>query len=214
MSYLDVSNLGFLIIIISLVGYLSNWLNVCWLNFRITQWLYFLGAFIHELSHAILCILTGAKIVEFKVFSRQPHVSHLSSRLPLIGQLLISIAPIFGGLFFLYAINYYLLQNYFVLAVPQDIWQVLAMPVGLFYQFNFLQWQTWLFLILMINSGAMIGLSWQDLKNFWPLLLIGLFVNAPFVTPYLFLAISLLVCNVILQLMLILIIKLILLFRR
>lgn len=214
MPYLNISNIGFLIIIISIVGYFSNWLNVRWLNFRFTQWLYFLGAFVHELSHAIVCVLTGAKIIEFKVFSRQPHVSHLASRLPLIGQALISIAPIFGGLFFLYGVNHFWLNDYFVLSTPRDIWQMLALPVGLFYQFNFIEWQSWLFLILMINSGAMIGLSWQDLKNFWPLLLVGLFINSTVIAPYLFLVISLLLCNIVLQLIIVLIIKTVLLFRR
>ncbi len=114
-------NLGILIITITALGYISNWLNNKYLNFKLTRWLYYLGAAVHETSHAILCILTGAKITEFKIFSKQPRVSHTKSKIPLIGQLLISLAPIAGGLLFIYAINYWLLQGYFTIIIPNNI---------------------------------------------------------------------------------------------
>ena len=124
-------NLGLLIILISLFGYISNWINWKFLNYPIIRLLYYFGAIIHESSHAILCLLTGAKITEFNIFSSQPHVNHYKSRLPFLGELLISTAPIIGGLLFLFLINKYYLQSY--LLVPQlNNWQnILYAPVYL-----------------------------------------------------------------------------------
>ena len=90
-------NLGVLIILITISGYLSNWINWQFLNYKPVRLLYFLGSFVHETSHAALCLLTGAKIKEFKVFSRQPRVVHSEPKLPILGMPLISLAPLFGG---------------------------------------------------------------------------------------------------------------------
>ena len=91
-----------------------------------------MGALVHETSHAVLCVLTGAKIREFTVFAEQPRVVHDRSRLPFVGELLISAAPIAGGLLFLFLINRYLLGNYFVppqVADWQDWRSVLVAPL-------------------------------------------------------------------------------------
>jgi len=67
----------------------------------------FPGVLVHELSHYLMCKLTGARVVEMKLFEKQQaggqtvyggHVTHESSKLPLIGDPLISFAPVFGCL--------------------------------------------------------------------------------------------------------------------
>ena len=67
----------------------------------------FPGVLVHELSHYVMCKLTGAKVVELKLFEKQQaggqtvyggHVTHGPSKLPLIGDPLISFAPVFGCL--------------------------------------------------------------------------------------------------------------------
>ena len=93
-------NFGLAIVLVVTFGYLSNYLNWRFLNYKITHYLYYLGAIVHESSHAILCILTGAEISEFVVFSAQPHVTHSKSKIPVIGMFLLSSAPIYCGLFF------------------------------------------------------------------------------------------------------------------
>ena len=57
-------NLGVIIILIAAFGYLSNTLNWRYLNFGVIRFLYYIGALVHETSHAVLCIFTGAKIRE------------------------------------------------------------------------------------------------------------------------------------------------------
>jgi len=198
-------NLGLLIILITTLGYLSNWLNGKYLNYQLTHWLYRLGTIIHELSHAILCVLTGAKITEFSILSKQPHVSHSKSKLPLLGQPLISLAPIAGGLFFIYAINVWLLNNYFTVAISNNWYEAINSLFIYVSQINLADWESWVMLLLLINIGAMIGPSTKDLKNIWPILIIMLFITWPALSELCLLTISLIILNIIIQAILILI---------
>jgi len=205
----DIS-LGAAIIAITAFGYLSNFLNWRYLNYGITRLLYYLGAFVHETSHAILCILTGAKIERFTVFSTQPQVVHRKSKLPILGEVLISIAPIAGGLLFLFLINRYILGNYFV--APQfsgrSSWQsIFIEPLKLLSQINLLQWQSWLMIFLSFNAGAMLGPSTRDLKNIWPVLILLLFIKSPLLVGVCLAALSLIFVNIILQIIAILFLK-------
>ncbi len=105
---LDV-NIGVIVIAITALGYVSNFLNWRFLDYAPIRALYYVGALVHETSHAIACILTGARIEQFTVFSNQPQVVHRKSRLPILGELIISAAPIAGGLLFLFLVNRYAL---------------------------------------------------------------------------------------------------------
>ncbi len=206
---IDVS-LGIAVILITAFGYFSNFLNWRYLNYRIIRLLYYVGAIVHETSHAILCILTGSRIQEFTVFSDQPHVVHGKSKLPFLGELLISLAPIAGGLFFLFLINHFCLKDYFV--IPQfsieESWQnILLGPLKLLSQINLLRWQSWVMIFLSFNAGAMLGPSVRDLKNVWPALIILLFIKSPFLTGICLAALSLIFANIILQVAVILILK-------
>ncbi len=196
-------NLGLVIVLVVLFGYASDWLNWRFLNYRITRLLYYVGALVHETSHAILCVLTGAKIREFSVFSSQPHVTHEKSRLPLIGNLLISSAPIFGGLLFLFLINRYVLENYFLLVPFTGNWNYLILePINLLAQIRLFDWQSWVMLALFINIGAMIGPSTRDIKNVWPAVIILFFVQSPPLVDLGLVALSLIVVNIAIQLFL------------
>lgn len=195
-------SLGVVIVLIAVFGFISNFLNWRYLNYRVVRLLYYLGAFVHETSHAILCILTGAKIEEFRIFSDQPHVTHQKSKVPFFGELLISAAPIAGGLLFLFLVNHYLLENYFI--VPQfsnwHDWQsVLMEPLIILSQINLLQWQSWVAILLSFNAGAMLGPSMRDLKNVWLALIVLFFVRSPFLAGVGLVALSLVFANIILQ---------------
>jgi hypothetical protein len=211
-------NLGLVIVLIATFGYVSNFLNWRYLNFNIIRILYYIGAVVHETSHAALCVMTGAKIEEFTIFSDQPHVTHQKSRLPIIGEPLISFAPIAGGLLFLFLINRYLLGNYFAftaLASQFSSWHdwrtLLAGPFELLRQINLLQWQSWVMILLFFNVGAMLGPSFRDLKNVWLVLIILFFVPPfqlarPFVAMGLT-AFDLILINIFLQVVVIIFLK-------
>ena len=202
-------NLGILIILIALLGYISNWLNLRYLNYSVVRLLFYVGAFLHELSHVIFCRLTGATITGGNIFSRKPHVIHSKPAFPLIGQLLISLAPIIGGLLFLFLINKYYLVNYFEIPQFSDWQSVLIAPLNLLSQINLLGWQSWLMILLFLNIGAMIGPSLQDLKNIWPIMIILLFIKCSPLLSLSLLVIILILTNIIIQIILILFIRIV-----
>ena len=195
-------NLGLIILGISALGYISNWLNWRFLNYKVVHLLYYIGAFVHETSHALLCLLTGAKIIEYKVFVKHPHVSYAKSAIPILGNVLIAFAPIAGGLLFLYAINKFFLSAYFM--IPQfSGWQnIFGDAFRLLAQLNITHWQILLALLLFLNVGAMIGPSFQDLKNIWPILIVLFFAKSEFLGHLGLLAIILILTNIIIQLIL------------
>ena len=208
-------NLGILIILITLLAYVSNWINWRYLNYKLTHWLYFIGAFVHETSHALACFLTGARIEEYNVFSRQPRIVYSPNpRLPLIGRLLISLAPLIGGLLFLFLINRYWLLGYFNLPPVSSLQSILFLPLGLLSQINLLDWQSWVMVLLLLNVGAMIGPSVKDLKNIWPVFPIFFFIKSPLLLNFAFLVIGLILTNIIIQFFLILLINLIKIAKR
>ncbi|MFA6463441.1 MAG: M50 family metallopeptidase [Candidatus Paceibacterota bacterium] len=201
-------NFGIALTLVVIFGYISNALNWRFLNYKITHFLYYVGAVVHESSHAILCILTGAEISEFKVFSNEPHVTHSKSKIPVIGMFLIASAPIYGGLFFLYVINHYWLGNYFTISPIKNNWQnTLLEPIRILKQINILQWQSWVMIFLFLNIGAMIGPSFQDLKNIWPVVLLMFLVKSYYIADICIIALSLILVNIAIQLCLILLLS-------
>lgn len=201
-------NLGVAILAISTLGYISNWLNWRYLNFGIVRMLYYIGAFVHETSHALLCLVTGATIREYRVFSTQPHVTHLKPRLPLLGTPLIALAPIPGGLAFLFLVNKYLLSSAVTIPHLTGLASIPHEIVAFIAQLNPIHWQSWVIFLLFFNLGAMVGPSFQDLKNMWPLLILLLFVNIAPIFSFFSFAMILILINIVLQLALILILKL------
>ena len=88
------------------------------LDIIFTGWI---GTPVHELGHAIFCILFRHRIVEMKLYDPDPkdgslgYVNHSynpNSRYQRIGNLFIGIGPILFGAFVLYALLYYLLPEF------------------------------------------------------------------------------------------------------
>ena len=198
-------SLGLIIILIVIFGYISNWLNWRYLNYKITRYLYYIGAFVHESSHALLCLVTGAKIDEFKVFSDQPHVIHRKPKLAFISNLFISSAPIFGGLLFLFLVDHFVLGNFLTL----NSGGIFTGPLKLIMQLNPLHWQSWVMLLLLINAGAMIGPSFQDMKNVWLAVVVLFFVQSAPLENLGIVALDLILVNIILQIVVVVIVRLI-----
>ncbi len=201
--------IGIMLIAISALGFLSNWLNWQFLNYKINHWLYYFGAFVHETSHAILCLATGAKISQYKVFNEQPRVVYSKPKLPVVGNLLISIAPLFGGIALLFLINKYFLLNQYTMPEFSN-WRFFFIDFLKFIkQINIFDWKNLITIFLLLNVGAMIGPSARDLKNVWFLLLLLVFIPWAFFTHLGLFAIVLILMNIILQIILIALISLI-----
>jgi hypothetical protein len=55
------------------------------------------GVMVHELSHLVACVITGAKVSRVVLFSRSGgRVEHSRPAMPLLGQPVISLAPVAG----------------------------------------------------------------------------------------------------------------------
>ncbi|HTK33266.1 MAG TPA: hypothetical protein VL335_01820 [Candidatus Paceibacterota bacterium] len=204
---------GFILLIVIAVAYFSNWLNWKFLNSNITRYLYYIGALIHESSHALVAVVLGSHIHEFKVFSEQPRVVYGKPKIPLVGNMLISLAPLFGGLIFLYLVNSYVLHSQFAIhsVVLENIYNSL---LSLIFQINLLHWQTWVLILLFINVGAMLSPSWQDIKNMWPALIIFLFIDIAPLSNLLTIALQLILVGIVIQVGAIILVKIIELVRK
>lgn len=197
-------SVGIILILVVLSGYVSNWINWKFLNYRITHYLYYVGAFVHESSHALMCLCMLAPIEEFEVLSDQPHVAYRKSRIPFVGNLFISAAPIFGGMLFLFLLNHFVFGNFFTPVIPSfDVQGLLWAPFALLGQLDIIHWQSYVMLLLLINVGAMIGPSLQDMKNMWFLLILLFFVQVPSLEQFGLMAFCLILANIFLQIILI-----------
>lgn len=91
--FLTVVLLGIGVIIISLA------LDILWAQVIPLRLLYYAirapGVFVHECSHILGCIITGAKIKKVVFFSQEGgSVTHTPSKIPYIGDVVISTAPL------------------------------------------------------------------------------------------------------------------------
>ncbi len=128
------------------------------------QLVLFPGVVIHEFSHALGCLLSGAKVDEISLFSSKgSYVKHGKPKLPLIGSFVISFAPIAGGI-----------ASLWVAAKPLG----LVLPrVGASFSFdevremalfatdNWESWPFWVFVYLTISIVICLVPSKQDLNN-------------------------------------------------
>lgn len=81
------------------------------------------GVILHELSHAFACICVLAKVKEISFFDRTGgYVRHEKSKVPIIGPVIISLAPLFVGIILVYLLaNYIISDQSFKLALSLDI---------------------------------------------------------------------------------------------
>ncbi len=135
------------------------------------------GIVVHEFSHALLCLLTGAKITKISLFDKEGgSVSHQPSRLPVIGPILISIAPfVFGtGLIVLFA-HWLGLKGTDLSSLQPTVPSALTFAKSLLSQFNFHDLHNWLILYLTLSVAVTMTPSRQDIMNI-ALLLVTVFV--------------------------------------
>lgn len=136
-----------LLVSVLVLSYAANyWLSRIFVG-KTYRYLIAPGVIVHEYSHALGCILTGARIKQIRVFDeRGGAVVHEEPRFAL-GQGIISLAPIFGA-----AVTVYLLA---VLLVPEF--------VGL-RELQISSWQFLVFAYLAASITAAMAPSKQDLK--------------------------------------------------
>jgi len=151
-----------------------------------------LGTPIHELGHAIFCIIFLHKIVEIKFFEPDPvtgilgYVHHTWNRFNpwhILGNFFIGIGPVILGCGALFALFYFLIPDSSrawddIIAQVKEIdgsysvgsylsvlqGSALVMVKLIFTFSNLASWQFWVFLYLAVCVASNIRLSWSDLK--------------------------------------------------
>ncbi len=134
------------------------------------------GIVVHEFSHALLCILTGAKITKISLFDKEGgSVRHQPSRLPILGPLMISFAPfVFGAALIILFAHWLGLKSTDLSAVQPNTASILAFVKSLLHHINFRDPRNWLIIYLTLSIAVTMTPSRQDILNI-ALLLISLF---------------------------------------
>lgn len=162
------------------------------LDIIVTGWI---GTPVHEIGHAIFCLLFLHKITEIKLFDPNPddgsigYVNHSYNRRSIyqrIGNFFIGVGPIIFGSVVLYAAMYYLvpnIKNVFteierhssaIHAMGLSNWQVIRQSLteavsitlgALTDPANFSQWQFWVFIYISMCVASHMQLSPPDIKH-------------------------------------------------
>jgi hypothetical protein len=145
-----------------------------------------IGVIVHELSHALVCLLTGAKIYSMNFFAKEGgYVKHGRSKFHFVGNALIAMAPIFGAFAALWGLIYYFGLRFDFSAINFsngffENFRILFQSSWVLVKQGYQKWQFWVLLYLIISICAALAPSKQDFKNaIWGLLflfLIGLII--------------------------------------
>lgn len=162
------------------------------LDIIVTGWI---GTPVHEIGHAVFCLLFFHKIEKIKLFDPNPqdgsigYVIHSYNRKSIwqrIGNIFIGVGPIIFGSIVLYAAMYYLvpdIEGIFseimkhgvaISSLELDNWQVAYQSLldsltitlkALSNPANFSEWQFWLFLYISMSIASHMELSPPDIKG-------------------------------------------------
>ena len=172
----------FLVVIVTglAVMGLSRLIDHLWARVFRHPWLYFLlsapGVVIHECSHIIGCLITGAKIKKVVLLSKEGGmVSYAQPALPVIGNVIISTAPLFFLPLVLAALTW-LFGTYagctFPAAIPVPgspaaVYSLILVTGRTLYQNLVTAFNGWfiLYLYLAMSLALSFSPSTQDLKN-------------------------------------------------
>ena len=150
----------------------------------------FIGTPIHELSHAIMCLIFGHKIQEIKLFQVDDsgtlgYVNHTykpKNLYHLVGNYFIGVAPLVGGSIFLYLMMWLLLPSSFTVTtilledltqLQQDgldltflvyLGKVMATVISSIFTYQF-GWRSIVFLVLVVCMSLHMNLSQEDVKG-------------------------------------------------
>ena len=153
-----------------------------------TAWL---GTPIHELGHALMCLIFGHKIKDIKLLTLNRadgtlgYVSHSYNRNSVyqtVGNFFIGLAPIISGIAALTLGLYFLLPHSFKALEGMRQAPVLSQPFGLtFFQryanaslvfsqsiftaSNLINPKFWIFILFAIGVSSHMALSWADIKG-------------------------------------------------
>lgn len=125
------------------------------------------GVIIHELSHAFVCLFTGAKMTRISFFEKDGgSVEHHPSKLPIFGPVAISIAPFVFGAVIIYFLSKKLgIEGTNLAAVDITKEGVAGFFRAALANLNFGDPKTSIIVYLVLSIAVTMTPSWQDLRN-------------------------------------------------
>jgi hypothetical protein len=134
------------------------------------------GVIIHECSHIFGCLITGAKIRKVVLFSeRGGSVTYGSPAIPLLGDVIISTAPLFCIPIILAGCTWIFSQYLgcvipplpMIIDSPEGVLSLGGGIIGMFTQNILVRFNPWFFLYLYLTLTLVLSLapSHQDFKN-------------------------------------------------
>lgn len=125
------------------------------------------GIIVHEFSHALLCLLTGAKISKISLFEKEGgKVVHSSPKIPILGQILISLAPIAFGAGAIFLLSKKLgINDVDFTAIHLTKQGLLEFIRSTFSNLDFHKTSTWMIVYLVLSIAVTLTPSFQDLRN-------------------------------------------------
>ena len=181
--------------LIGLFGMFISFCNRCFCDcvggvaFFIVRITGFIGTPIHELSHALMCLIFGHKITKMQIYNIKMssgtlgYVEHTYNRKNLynqMGNFFIGVAPIvIGGLAVTLFVRFLTPQMYatmifegtdiinvsfdnFFFEIPKSIWTILS---SIFSPSNFSNWRWWVCIIFAIAISIHMEISRSDIKG-------------------------------------------------
>jgi hypothetical protein len=119
------------------------------------------GIIIHELSHALACLICWAKIREISFFDQDGgYVKHEKSPIPIFGPILISTAPLVISI-----IIFYFLGRLLKLEGSLDFGTIIFNLKLILKSINFVNWRSFLAIYLLLSVAVTMTPSRQDLIN-------------------------------------------------
>jgi hypothetical protein len=168
----------YLVVLFLILELLSFFYSKLFSQLRFLRSSIILGIFLHESAHYLACKLTLAPVKKFKIGWKRGYVVHGKSKIPIIGGLIISLAPLFVGLISLGGVLYYLnngqqLFSSSLEAAKAANWlAVFAYLRKWILHLDYSSWQFWLSIFLSLNILASFTPSKKDYKNiFWGIIL-------------------------------------------
>jgi hypothetical protein len=125
------------------------------------------GIIVHEFSHALMCLLTGAKISKISLFEKEGgKVEHSSPKIPILGQIVISLAPVVFGSGAIYLLSRRLgINGVDITSIDLTKEGVIRFFTSTFSKLNFNDMWTWLIVYLVLSIAVTLTPSLQDLRN-------------------------------------------------
>lgn len=125
------------------------------------------GVILHELSHALFCLLTGAKIKRIALFDKEGgSVEHEQSKLPVLGPILISLAPFVAGSIAIFFFAKWLgLKEIDLTNLTFSYNDVISFAKSVFRQLDLTNYKNWVIVYLALSVAVTMSPSKQDIKN-------------------------------------------------